>query len=324
VSAIRGPIPSLLACGVLAFAGVVDAAEDGRAGPQVFRDCPACPEMVILPAGTFLMGTAAPAPGGADRTGESGPVVIRLPRPFAIGRYEVTRREFAEFVEASGHEVRPGCESWDDALGRFHDDPRRSWVAPGRPAEPAEAHPASCLSWTDAQAYARWLAQKTRQPYRLPSEAEWEYAARAGTTGLRYWGDDAADGCGFANAYDLSARAAYRLGRADTGCTDGYPDLAPVGQLAANAFGLHDTIGNVAEWVEDCATGSYVGRPADGRPWTWLGGCSRRVLRGGSWISSPDAARVAARASAEATQRSDQLGFRVALDLDTDARGERR
>lgn len=317
-------VVALLAAPLLGAAPPL-AAQSARTGVQAFRDCPTCPEMVILPAGTFVMGTPAAELGGVEASGETQPTVVRIARPFAIGRYEVTRREFAQFVADSDYEVHPGCRTWDDALGRFADDARRTWVNPGRPATPADLHPVSCVSWADATAYVQWLARKTRQNYRLPAEAEWEYAARGGTATLRPWGDAPQDGCDFANTYDQSARTVYRLGWPDAGCADGYLDLATVGRFEANRFGLHDMIGNVAEWTEDCATDSYVGRPRDGSAWKWLGGCARRVQRGGAWISPPQRARSAHRDAADEEARADFVGFRVALDLDERAlRGEGR
>lgn len=297
------------------FLALPAQAQQPRA-PQSFKDCAACPEMVVVPAGAFVLGTApAGVPPGADAA-ELEPVTIRIPRAFALGRHEVTRAEFERFVAATGYEPRPGCRTWDESLARFNDDARRTWQNPGRPRDPAATHPVSCLAFADAQAYVSWLARETGKRYRLPSEAEWEYAARAGTTTLRPWGDAPEAGCEHANAYDRSGAAAYRLGLDAAGCADGHADLAPVGQLAANAFGLHDMIGNVAEWVEDCYTGSYVGRPRDARAWTWLGGCERHVQRGGSWVSPPDEARSAHRVAADARDRADHVGFRVAMDLD--------
>jgi formylglycine-generating enzyme required for sulfatase activity len=280
-----------------------------------FRACEDCPEMIVIPAGSFVMGR----PGAERRSGaaaaEAEPVAMRIRAPFALSRLEVTRRQYARFIEDSGHEPRPGCRTWDPALARFNEDARRDWRNPATPAQPVDDHPVSCVSHADATAYARWLAQKTGEPYRLPSEAEWEYAARAGSLGLRYWGEEAEDGCDQANTYDVTTAASYRLGWDHAGCRDGYADLAPAGSFLANPFGLHDMIGNVREWVEDCATGSYAGRPRDGRAWTWLGGCGQRVVRGGSWLSPPDAATSAARAAADGNDRADDTGFRVALDL---------
>jgi formylglycine-generating enzyme required for sulfatase activity len=292
---------------------------------QSFRDCPICPEMILVPAGVFLMGTPASELGDVEVPAETDTTPIRIARPFALGRHEVTRGEYAAFVQDSGYEVRPGCRTWDERLGRFNDDGNRSWVDPGRPVEPTDAHPVTCVSWADAQAYTQWLARKTKQPYRLPSEAEWEYAARAGTTTLRFWGDAPEEGCAYANTYDRSSRGIYKLGWADAGCSDGFPDVAPVGQFQPNAWGLQDMIGNVWEWTEDCSTGSYVGRPKDGSAWTWLGGCDRRVLRGGGWITAPARSRSGFHGDGDAADRADFSGFRVALDLDDrPRRGEGR
>jgi sulfatase modifying factor 1 len=291
---------------------------------ESFRDCPTCPEMVIVPAGTFVMGTPSSEIDARLAPAETEAVVVRIARPFALGRNEVTRGEFAEFIRDSGYELRPGCRTWDPTLSRFNDDGRRDWRNPGVPAEPTDDHPVSCVTWADAEAYARWLSQKTRQRYRLPSEAEWEYAARAGTTTLRFWGDAPEDGCGDANTYDVTGRAAYKLGWPAAGCSDGYADVAPVGQFHANAFGLKDMIGNVWEWTEDCATNSYVGRPRDGSAWTWLGGCQRRVIRGGGWLSEPFSSRSGFHGDADGGERADFLGFRVALDLDDPDRRSQR
>jgi formylglycine-generating enzyme required for sulfatase activity len=300
----------------LAVASAGLAAEPPRAAGSVFRSCDDCPEMIVVPAGTLVLGTpgAARTPGAAQA--EADAVVVRIPRALAIGRFEVTRAQYAKFIADSGYEPHPGCRSWDPALSRFSDDGRRGWQNPATPALPLDDHPVSCVSFQDAQAYVQWLARKTGVRYRLPSEAEWEYATRAGSSTLRPWGDDAAAGCARANTYDLTAQAQYRLGWAPAACRDGFADLAPIGQFEANAFGLHDVIGNVREWVQDCATGSYVGRPVDARAWEWLGGCRERVLRGGGWDTPPSRARSASRDSAPAELHADDTGFRVALDVE--------
>lgn len=310
----------VLACrGAAALVGVwVMAALPAHAADPAapFRDCADCPEMVRVPAGTFVMGTPTADAHLAATRAESQAVIVRLARPFALGRVEVTRREYRAFVSDAGYDVRSPCRSWDENLNRFSDDRGRNWENPGRPHAPRDDHPVSCVSWNDAKAYVQWLAHRTGKPYRLPSEAEWEYAARAGTNTLRPWGDAASDGCDFANVYDLAGREVYAFGWDPVHCRDGYPDVAPVGALRANAFGLYDMIGNVSEWVEDCATDSYVGRPRDARAWVWSGGCGRRVRRGGSWVSPAEQARSAYREAADAAERTDYVGFRVALDLD--------
>jgi formylglycine-generating enzyme required for sulfatase activity len=299
------------------------AADAVRPPGTAFRDCDACPEMVVVPAGSFVMGTpAAPASRGPDAA-ESDTVVVEIARSFALGRREVTRAEYARFLADSAYEPLSGCRVWDAALARFSVDGRRGFQDLATPAAPSDDMPASCVSFQDAQAYVQWLSAKTGARYRLPSEAEWEYSARAGSRALRPWGDDAESGCDFANTYDIVAAARYRLGWPEAPCRDGYADLAPVGQFAANAFGLQDMIGNVREWVQDCATGSYVGRPRDGRAWEWIGGCGGRVQRGGSWLTPPEESRSAWRASAPAGEHASDAGFRVAADLASKEREER-
>jgi formylglycine-generating enzyme required for sulfatase activity len=312
------------AAATLALASIAAAAPSWSAEPArepgaVFRDCDDCPEMVVVPAGSFVMGTpGAPAARGAAAA-EGGAVVVELAHPFAIGRLEVTRGEYARFIADSGHEPQAGCRVWDAELARFNDDIRRGWQDAG----PGDEFPATCVSFTDAAAYVQWLAAKTGERYRLPSEAEWEYAARAGSRTLRPWGDAAEDGCDAANTYDLVAAARFRLGWPEARCRDGQGDLAPTGMFAANAFGLQDMIGNAREWVQDCATHSYVGRPRDARAWEWIGGCGERVQRGGSWLSPPDESRSASRSATPAGERAADAGFRVARDLATRTREER-
>ncbi len=299
------------------------AAEGARAPGAAFRDCDVCPEMVVVPAGSFVMGTPGAGAGRGAEAAESGAVVVEIARPFGLGRREVTRGEFARFLADSGHEPVDGCRVWDAALNRFSEDSRRGFKDIATPAAPSDELPASCVSFQDAQAYVQWLSAKSGARYRLPSEAEWEYAARAGSRTLRPWGDEAEEGCDFANTYDLVAAARYRLGWPEAPCRDGYADLAPVGQFAANAFGLQDMIGNVREWVQDCATGSYAGRPRDGRAWEWLGGCGERVQRGGSWLTPPGETRSAFRSAAPAGEHASDAGFRVAADLSSKDREER-
>jgi formylglycine-generating enzyme required for sulfatase activity len=291
------------------------AADDVRAPGTSYSDCDGCPEMVVIPAGRFVMGTpGAPRSRGAAAA-EADALVIDVPRAFALGRREVTRGEYARFIADSGHEPQEGCRVFDATLARFNDDPRRGWRDVATPASPDDDYPVSCVSFVDAQAYVQWLSARTGARYRLPSEAEWEYAARAGATTLRPWGDDPDDACGHANTYDLVGEARYRLGWQAARCRDGQADLAPGGQFGANAFGLQDMIGNVREWVQDCATGSYAGRPRDARAWEWLGGCAERVQRGGSWLAPVEDNRSAARATAPAAERAGDAGFRVAADL---------
>ena len=311
----RAGAAATLALAALAAAADSRAAEPARSAGSTFRDCDDCPEMVVIPAGSFVMGTPGGGTSGGADAAEGDVVVIELKRPFALGRHEITRGEYARFIADSGHEPQPGCRVWDGALNRFSDDGRRGFADIATPAAPSDDLPASCVAFTDAVAYVQWLSSKTGGSYRLPSEAEWEFAARAGGRTLRPWGDEAEAGCDFANTYDLVAAARYRLGWPESACRDGFADLAPVGRFGANAFGLFDMIGNVREWVGDCATASYIGRPRDGRAWEWNGGCAERVQRGGSWLSPPTESRSAWRGSAPAGERASDAGFRVAAEL---------
>lgn len=284
-------------------------------GPgTTYQDCEFCPRLIELPAGSFRMGT--PLDVAVDNeTGESPPVTITLPRAFALGQFEVTHREFEAFARATNFEPVGRCRVWNETKRRYDDDDQRTWRRPGVPAKPLPEHPVSCVSWEEATAYAAWLAAETGLPYRLPTEAEWEYAARAGSDDLYPWGANPHRGCGFANAYDLDTRAQYPLAWEHMQCRDGFPGVAPVGSLKPNAFGLYDMIGNVWEFAQDCATRSHIGRPKDGRAWVWEGGCARRIQRGGGWITSTARIRPGYHGDANATHRFDFGGFRVARDL---------
>lgn len=275
-----------------------------------FRDCADCPELVRIPPGRFRMGHDGGEPGRPE--GPAHEVVI--PRAFALATTETSVRQFAAFVEATGHEPTAGCEVWPQ--GSF---PREaaSWRRPG-PDPSGPDYPVACVSWDDAAAYARWLSERTGHRYRLPSEAEWEYAARAGTTAAYPWGDRAEDGCRFANLYDISA--AGRFGWPHAECDDGHPGPAPVGSYPANAFGLHDMIGNVWEWTADCYVAPYPVPAAEARAAAVVEApagepCARRSVRGGSWMTRPDRNRTSFRGRDPADTRFFMFGFRVARDL---------
>ena len=276
----------------------------------VIQDCPACPKMVVLPAGSFTMGSPASERNRRKREGPQHRVTIR--RPFAVGRYEVTRGEFARFVAATGHSTDDSCWIWEN--GRWKSRSNRGWRNPGY--SQTNDHPVTCVNWHDAKAYVGWLSRRTGKRYRLLSESEWEYAARAGTTASRYWGDDATAQCGYANGADARLKQRFsNWKRSTASCRDGYVHTAPVGSFAANRFGLHDMHGNVWEWVEDCWHKTYSGAPSDGRAWTSRGDCSRRVLRGGSWFDYPLNLSAAYRFRNSAGVRSNFFGFRVARTL---------
>ena len=245
---------------------VVDVAES-RGDPAVFRAL-RVPETVVIPAGSFTTRWF-----GRDRHR------VTIQKPFAVGKYEVTFTEWDACVAGGGcNGYRPGDSGW----GR------------GR-------RPVINVGWKDAKSYVEWLSRKTGKRYRLLSEAEWEYVARAGTETKYHWGDEVGenrancDGCG---------------SRWDGGRT------APVGSFPANDFGLYDVHGNVWEWVEDCWHGYYSeGTPSDGSAWTSGGDCGRRVLRGGSWFVDPWNLRSAFRYGGTAGYRNVFYGFRIARTL---------
>ena len=279
---------------------------------RAFKDCPECPEMVPIPAGRFLMGAA---PGEEERENLPGDFRNRSqPRywvnvvSFAVGRYEVTRGQYRVFAEATGRSSE-GCFVWTGR--KFERDLSKDWRTPGYAQD--DTHPVACVSWEDASAYVAWLSQKTGNDYRLLTEAEWEYAARAGTTTTRFWGDDGNMSCGDANGADLTIKAQVPgfSNSLAANCNDRYAYTAPVGSYRANAFGLHDMLGNVWEWTQDCWNENYHGAPTDGSAWM-TGTCSRRVVRGGSWGLNPRYLRAAVRSWYTAAIRDSNVGFRVA------------
>jgi formylglycine-generating enzyme required for sulfatase activity len=198
----------------------------------------------------------------------------------------------------------------------------RDWMNPGFAQAQADDEPVVCVSWDDAKAYADWLSKTTGHRYRLPSETEWEYAARGGTTSPRYWGnrDSHEDtalslACDHANVYDTSAVTMLAFPVPNARCSDGATFTSAVARYKPNAFDLYDAIGNAREWTQDCYTASYAGRPQDGRAWVWAGGCELRAVRGGSWATRPSLSRSAARDAEPQGARQSDLGFRVAREL---------
>lgn len=285
------------------------------------RDCEACPELAVVPPGQFAMGSAPDAAELDATTGEVPAVGLSFTRPFLISRREITVGEFRRYVEATGAAPAPGCRVW--LGGQWVQERDRGWQDPGFALPPRDDDPVVCVNWDDARAYAEWLSQQSGKRYRLPSEAEWEYVARGGTSYPRFWGerDSREDhvlslACDYANVYDASAVDAQRFPWPNARCSDRAVALAPVAQYKPNAFGVFDIIGNAREWVMDCYTASYLGRPDDGRTWTWQGGCERKGVRGGSWASRPRDARAPARGTELTGHRQSDLGFRVARDYE--------
>ncbi len=305
--------------------------------------------MVVVPAGKFLMGSQARVSDELGSPADERPirrVVIR--HAFALSKFEVTVAEFREFVDAIGHTVASGCRIWTS--GVLENRATASWRDPG--FEQGENQPVTCISWDDAQAYVAWLHGKTGNDYRLPTEAQWEYAARGGSRGIYSFGNDVAQICGVANVADLDAAAAigeapaarcrsdlpesigcrstkvaslsarvdvrgaaYAVPWEVAQCRDGVGDrTAPVGSFRPNGFGLYDTTGNVWEWVGDCYVADYESAPSDGRAVT-SPTCDKRVLRGGAWAMNTDGWRSADRDRDDPSTRYAVVGFRVARSV---------
>ncbi|HEX2886380.1 SUMF1/EgtB/PvdO family nonheme iron enzyme [Vineibacter terrae] len=280
------------------------------------RDCEKCPELVHIPPGSFVMGAAPDeharegVPEELART-ELPQHKVTIAYAFSMGRNEVTRGEFAAFVEATGRQMGNVCYG-AASDGRLGDIQGGSWRTPGFPQ--TDRDPVVCVTWADASAYVGWLSRETGKTYRLPTEAEWEYAARAGTTFARYWGDSPQGACRHGNFADLGIAAKFNWPRRPESifmCDDGHAYTARVGTFAANAFGLHDMLGNVWEWTSDCWNETYAAAPATGAART-DGDCSRRVGRGSSWYNAPKYSRAASRSWFVAGNRFSFLGFRIA------------
>ncbi len=252
---------------------------------ETFQDCTECPEMVVIAPGSYIMGS--PQSEEAHHSSQAPQHRVEISYQFAVGKYEVTFREWDACVSAGG------CSHYPTDLGH------------GRGNRPVVD-----VNWEDAKEYVDWLSRRTGQRYRLLSESEWEYVARAGTTGPFHFGSTIST-----HQANYDGHFTYGGGSIGTHATE----AVPVGSFPSNGFGLHDVHGNVFEWVEDCWHDNYDGAPADGSAWVLDGDCSQRVLRGGSYITEPWTLRSASRVRRhEATgpwARVADLGFRVARTL---------
>jgi formylglycine-generating enzyme required for sulfatase activity len=257
------------------------AVERALKAKESFQECAAvpgtdyCPEMVVVPAGEFLMGS--PLGDDTARLNELPKHRVSITKSFAVSKFELTFDQWETCVAYGG--CRPGISAAQGYRGR---------------------HPVIDVTWDDARQYVRWLSQMTGKTYRLLSEAEYEYAARAGSTTEYPWGEEVGK-----NNADCSGCGSQWDGKG----------TAPVGSFSPNAFGLHDMVGNVNQWVEDCAHDNYLGAPEDGSAWLAAGDCERRMVRGGSWFQSPESVRSAGRNSGATDFASPNLGFRVARTL---------
>src|SRR5262245_16608449 len=292
--------------GVLTDPAPTRTASGANERAPVFKDCDICPEMVELPVGTFLMGSAEDEPGRQRVEGPPRPVVIA--HRVALGRLEVTVDQFAAFVAETGIAVSGGCSRFDPERSRFLLT-EGSFLQPG--FEQTGSHPAVCISWHEAQAYAAWLGRRTGKPYRLPSEAEWEYAARAGTTTSYSFGGDESQLCDYGRFADLGSQFPWR-----GGCrSDAKHGTIQVGMLKPNPWGFFDMHGNAWEWAADCWTSDPLQIPTDGSAFAREGACEVGVVRGGGWPAEYRRVRSAQRLSMTTTSRSYHVGFRVALTL---------
>ncbi len=250
------------------------AEDDSETSETVFRDCPNCPEMIVIPAGRFMMGSPESEPG---RDPNEGPQhIVNIGYSFAVGKYEVTQDEYKAVMGSNPSEFK------------------------------GSRNPVEHVSWDDTKKFIRKLNAKTGKSYRLLTEAEWEYVARAGTTSPYWWGDSASHE--YANYGQDECCEGLASGK------DRWVNTAPVGQFPANGLGVHDMHGNVWEWVEDCGTGNYHGAPTDGLAWI-IEGCRVRVLRGGSWYYDPRNLRSARRSWDLPDHPSGGIGFRLARTL---------
>ena len=303
---------------ILVVLALLATLSGAAAQPREFRDCPDCPLMVAVPPGTFTMGADPQEEQReglpAELRGRAAPTVpVTFAQGFAIGKFPVTRAEFLAFAQATRRP--PGTTCWGlggprEGGGRWQERPRSSWNAPGFAQTPQD--PVVCVSWGDANAYAEWVSRRTGRRYRLPSEAEWEYAARAGTLGPRYWTEAIEAACTRANLRDL-AMAAVHAAQPDASyapCRDGFAHTSRVGAFPPNGFGLHDMLGNVWQWTQDCWNPTLEGTPRQGTPRD-TGDCQTRAARGGSWSNDVRMVRTSYRNSGPAAARSSNTGFRL-------------
>ncbi len=274
------------------------------------------PTLVAIRPGHFLMGSADDEP---DRQANEGPQrLVTIPKPFAISRCEITVGQFRQFVEEAQYYTTAekngkGCLIWNADKKQGEQVSERNWKNPG--FTQTDQHPVVCVSWDDAQAYVHWLSRKTDAPYRLPTEAEWEYAARGGTRTTRFYRDN--HQCSYANGLGQEAQTIAASDWVLADCRDPYVNTAPVASFAANPFGLFDLLGNVAEWTQDCWHSNYDNAPKDGSAWLEKdeGNCGIRVVRGGSWNNDPLDLRSANRGRLGTDVAGNLLGFRISRDF---------
>jgi formylglycine-generating enzyme required for sulfatase activity len=297
-------LPRVHAVGLALAFSLLSFSASAQAPGTTFKDCPTCPEMVVVPAGSFTMGSPASEPG---RFPNEDQVQVTIAKPFAVGKFEVTFEEYDACVADGGCRVcivprrgsgiiaEPTCNTYtpkDQGFGR------------GR-------RPVIYVGYTQMEAYVQWLSMRTGKNYRMISETEWEYAARAGTT-TPFGTGKATISAAEANVLNVKPGQTAHAALLDAG-TEG--ETKPAGSYPANAFGIHDMIGNVAELTADCANNnSNMGNPGDGTA-RKMGNCNNRMIRGGSWVTRPDTTARSAFRDAVGNEGFNDQGFRVARDL---------
>lgn len=306
----QGMRAAILGLGVAATLGLAACSSSDDAANMAEADCADCPEMALISPGTFMMGRDGGEPKRYD-----GPVrSIEIAKPYYLSKYEVTFGQFEAFVKAANYTPVQGCNVFQNGKWGWAD--WANWRNPGLSDAPKAQEPVVCVSWDDATAYVDWLADTTGAPYRLPTEAEWEFAARDGTSGEFAWEGAAENGCGIANMFDETGKADFPTAPWDSAsCDDGYAQDAPVGSFAPTSAGVYDLLGNVWEWTQDCYVLPYPDSgPRDGTSVEVAGECARRTVRGGSWETRPSrlAPAFRGRDAPEAGFRT--FGIRVARD----------
>ncbi|MDE1148050.1 MAG: formylglycine-generating enzyme family protein [Azospirillaceae bacterium] len=308
---------AVLATGLAAMAGAHAAPES--------------PDMLTIPAGRFIMGSSdaettleqsqtmhTGIPLDDDFAPREKPQHAVTVKAFKLAKYLVTRADFARFVYATGYAVAGKCWAYNFAVDpvKFGPSATADWRDPG--FKQTDKDPVVCVSHDDAVAYITWYSAQTGLTYRLPTEAETEYATRAGTTTSRYWGDDVALQCKYANGSDQTVveRFKDRVPKwYGAPCDDGYLTTSPVDAFPPNPWGLYDMLGNVYELTQDCWHDTYDGAPTDGS--AWLGGdCHQHAARGGSTSPHPGSMRSASRVMMNTGDRSVFGGFRLARSLE--------
>ncbi len=279
---------------------------DERPPGQAFTDCEDCLEMVSIPAGTFQMG--AEKEERWFESNQSPATQVSIPA-FALSKTEVTRGQFAAFVAETGYKATKGCWYW---YGLWLADGSRDWRSPGYAQE--DTHPVVCTSYADANAYTEWLSKRTDKRYRLPSEAEFEYAAAAGKTDVD-WVTQEDRACRYANVHDAAADRTFSSVLSSFSCDDGMGMTGPVAMLEPNQFGLYDMIGNAMEMMEDCWNGDHRGRPSNAQP-RRDGDCSKRVWKGSNFANYKETFRPAWRMDGVGNLPNIYGGFRLARDWD--------